>query len=484
MSEEGKRHSSNASSASNASVVHSQSDDAGVRAMGYAPELSRNRSLFTLTFQLLAMTAIPYGEGAPLINAIYGGGQLTIFVGWIANQSRTTVAVVLSYISGWLMLLSNWIVCLSINFGFASILSAVITLHTDGFELQPWHQLLIFYALCLVSLAIVILWNKFLPMLDTIATVWNLATLIIFLIALSASANSGRQSASHALGYYDNSISGWGGFSFFIGMLPPAYTFCAIGLISSMAEEVEKPAIKVPTAMSIIIPISTIAGLMFILPICVTMPPLEEILLAPGGQALPYIIYRVMNTAAGSAALNALLLITVFFCSTAVTVPASRYTYAFARDNAMPGAALWSKIDPNLGVPANALYLMTAFQMILGLISLGNSTAFTAFVSMTTIALQVSYGIPIAISMWYRRSNVKRAQWKLPNIIGWIVNTIAIIWISFECVLFSMPVTKVISSPGQMNYASVVLVGLGILVTMWYLLHARKVFQGPPHYNI
>lgn len=85
MSQEGKRHSSNASSASNASVAHSQSDDAGVRAMGYAPELSRNRSLFTLTFQLLAMTAIPYGEGAPLINAIYGGGQLTIFVGWIGR---------------------------------------------------------------------------------------------------------------------------------------------------------------------------------------------------------------------------------------------------------------------------------------------------------------------------------------------------------------------------------------------------------------
>jgi hypothetical protein len=85
MSKEGKRHSSNASSASNASMAYSQSDDAGVRALGYVPELSRNRSLFTLTFQLLAMTAIPYGEGAPLINAIYGGGQLTIFVGWIGR---------------------------------------------------------------------------------------------------------------------------------------------------------------------------------------------------------------------------------------------------------------------------------------------------------------------------------------------------------------------------------------------------------------
>lgn len=54
-----------------------------LNALGYTPELRRNRSLFTLLFQSLAIAAIPYGEGGPLISAIYGGGQLSIFVGWI-----------------------------------------------------------------------------------------------------------------------------------------------------------------------------------------------------------------------------------------------------------------------------------------------------------------------------------------------------------------------------------------------------------------
>lgn len=31
--------------------------------LGYKPELQRNRSLFTLLFQSLAIAAIPYGEG-------------------------------------------------------------------------------------------------------------------------------------------------------------------------------------------------------------------------------------------------------------------------------------------------------------------------------------------------------------------------------------------------------------------------------------
>ena len=51
--------------------------------LGYKQELQRNRSMFTLLFQSLAIAAIPYGEGGPLISAIYGGGQLSIFVGWL-----------------------------------------------------------------------------------------------------------------------------------------------------------------------------------------------------------------------------------------------------------------------------------------------------------------------------------------------------------------------------------------------------------------
>lgn len=60
-------------------------DDRELELLGYKPELQKNRSMLTLLFQSLAIAAIPYGEGAPLISAIYGGGQLSIFVGWIGT---------------------------------------------------------------------------------------------------------------------------------------------------------------------------------------------------------------------------------------------------------------------------------------------------------------------------------------------------------------------------------------------------------------
>lgn len=51
--------------------------------LGYQPELGRVRSLNTILFQSLAIIAVPFGEGTALTSAIYGGGQLPYFVGWI-----------------------------------------------------------------------------------------------------------------------------------------------------------------------------------------------------------------------------------------------------------------------------------------------------------------------------------------------------------------------------------------------------------------
>ena len=139
-------------------ITHGQHHDLdSLTALGYTPELQRNRSLFTLLFQTLAIAAIPYGEGGPLISAIYGGGQLSIFVGWIvvlildecvalslselASRYPTSAGpyywsfqiaksnkTVLSFITGWIWLIGNWTITLSVNFGFASLISATIAM--------------------------------------------------------------------------------------------------------------------------------------------------------------------------------------------------------------------------------------------------------------------------------------------------------------------------------------------------------------------
>ncbi|KAF8853432.1 putative amino acid permease [Acephala macrosclerotiorum] len=478
-------------------------------ALGYTPELRRNRSLFTLLFQTLAIAAIPFGEGSPLIVAIYGGGQLSIFVGWLvvmvldecvalslgelasryptsagpyywSFQIAKTNKTVLSFITGWIWLIGNWTITLSVNFGFASLISATVSMYHPDWAANDWQLLLIFYLICLCTFVICAFGNKFLPMVDTICAAWTGISIFIILIALSVKADVGRHSASYTLGHYDTSLSGWGGFTFFIGLLPAAYTFSAIGMISSMAEEVADPAIKVPKAMSLCVPVGGIAGLFFIIPICATMPALADILGAPSAQAIPYIFNVVMGSPGGGLGLMFLVLGVTAFCSISITVAASRCTWAFARDDAIPGAKLFSIVNKSLNVPVWALALTTIVQMLLGLINLGSTSAFTAFVSVGVIALAVSYAIPIALSLiWNRRKEVSQAKWNCGPVIGPIVNAVAVCWIGFEVVLFSMPTALPVTAI-SMNYASVVLVGFMAMSAVWYFIYARKVYKGPP----
>jgi len=333
--------------------------------LGYQTELTRNRSLATLLFQGLAIAAIPFGEGGPLISAIYGGGQRSIFFGWIiccclqqctvlslaelASTYPTSAGpyywsfqlaqrgkVILSFITGWIWLIGNWTIALSVNFGFASLLAGTIGMYHPDWSFENWQLLLVFYAITLSTFMICTFFNRYLPIVDTIIGAWTATSIIVILIALSVSAKSGRHNASYALNNYDESFSGWGGFTFFIGLLPAAYTFSGIGLITSMAEECHEPAVLVPKALSLAIPVGGVAGLMFILPICFTLPPLEGIIAAPAGQALPYIFREVMGSPGGGLGLMFLVLVLTWICSISITVAVSRTTWAFARDDGIP----------------------------------------------------------------------------------------------------------------------------------------------------
>lgn len=65
------------------------------------------------------------------------------------------------------------------------------------------------------------------------------------------------------------------------------------------------------------------------------------------------------------------------------------------------------------------------------------------------------------------------AHWKMPNVVGFAVNALAIAWIVFELVLFSLPTVLPVTAV-SMNYAIVVFVGFMALSAVWYAVYARK----------
>ncbi|KAK0777431.1 hypothetical protein LTR91_013043 [Friedmanniomyces endolithicus] len=431
--------------------------------LGYKTELARNRSLWTLLFQSLAIAAIPYGMGSRSfivqenwVIILVLDESIALSLGELASRYPTSggpsywsfqvapkYKVALAYITGWVWLIGNWTITLS---------GAYCSMYHPDFLMSDWQLLLVFYALCLFTFVICTFFNKYLPMVDTICAGFTALSIVIILIALSVSAASGRHSAAYTLGHYDTSFAGYGSFTFFIGLLPSAYTFSAIGMISAMAEECADPAVK------------------------------------------------VMGSPGGGLGLIFLVLVITLFCSISITVAASRCTWAFARDDAIPGAKIWAKVDERLGVPVNSLALVTVVQMLLGLINLGSSSAFTAFVSVGVQALALAYGIPIGISLFCGRKEVNKARWNLGQTLGTIVNVLALVWIAFELVLFSMPTALPIEghlSHHELRLGSTsaplpipsqsstdpehqVLVGFGAIAALWYAIYSRKSYNGPP----
>ena len=73
----------------------------------------------------------------------------------------------------------------------------------------------------------------------------------------------------------------------------------------------------------------------------------------------------------------------------------SRLTWAFARDKGLPFSDTFSYVHPTLKIPINSLLLVGFVCCLLALINIASSAAFNALISLPTIALYISYFIPI-----------------------------------------------------------------------------------------
>jgi amino acid transporter len=196
-------------------------------------------------------------------------------------------------------------------------------------------------------------------------------------------------------------------------------------MIRSMCEEVQQPSIQVPKAMVATIVINTIAGLLFLIPLVVVIPDLADLIALPSGQPVPTILKSAVGSSGGAFGLLVPLLVLAIICGVGCTTAASRCTWAFARDGAIPGAKWWKHVDRRLNIPLNAMMLSMAVQIVLGVIYFGSVAAFNAFSGVGVIFLTVSYACPIAVSLLGGRTHIKNGQFNL-GVVGLVCNVIAL----------------------------------------------------------
>lgn len=248
-------------------------------------------------------------------------------------------------------------------------------------------------------------------------------------------------------------------------------------MVASMCEEVQNPEREVPKAMVLSVAAAGVTGVIYLIPLLFVLPDVSLLLGVANGQP----IGLLFSTATGSKAAGFVLLLLIigilFFAGVGALTAASRCTYALARDGAIPGFNIWSKVNLNLGLPLNALFLSAAVDCLLGCIYFGSSAAFNSFTGVATICLSTSYCVPVLVNMVRGRKATKHSPYPLKRI-GYAVNSVCIVWIFFAVVIFCMPVAIPVT-PSSMNYASVVFAGFACISVAWYFAHARKNFKGP-----
>lgn len=226
-------------------------------------------------------------------------------------------------------------------------------------------------------------------------------------------AKGGRHSGEYVFGHFETQ-SGWpDGWSFCVGLLHGGYATSSTGMIISMCEEVHKPATQVPKAMVGTVILNLFAGLIFLIPLVFVLPDIEMLNALNNGQPVPTIIKEAVGSAEGAIALLMPLMVLALMCGIGCTTAASRCTWAFARDGAVPGAKWWRVVNTKLDLPLNAMMLSMVVQILLGLIYFGSAEAFNAFSGVGVICLTAAYAAPIAISVAGGRKEVSTAKFNL-----------------------------------------------------------------------
>jgi len=148
--------------------------------------------------------------------------------------------------------------------------------------------------------------------------------------------------------------------------------------------------------------------------------------------------------------------------------------YAFSRDGAVPGHNLWHKLNRGR-TPRNAILLSAVCAFILAVPTVVDFVAYVAVTSIAVIGLYIAYAIPIFLRQFapdFKTGPWHLGAWSRP--IGWI----AVIWVAFISVLFMLPTATPITLT-NFNYSPVAVLGVIVLVTIWWLASARKWFKGP-----
>jgi amino acid transporter len=407
------------------------------------------------------------------------------------------------FFTGWLNLIGLVAVTAGVAYGCATFIDLTISTFSESFAAD--YSLTRVFIIFVVVLALASVLNIFsshlMAVMNNVSVWWHVAGAAI-IVAILILVPDQHQSFSYVFterfnnsGYGDGSTSNFG-FWFAIvpfGFLLTQYTITGFDACAHLSEETAEASKAAAKGIWRSIFYSVLGGYILLLCVVFAIPDnaqgQPDNALAGGGVAGIFVESLGTNWA------TLVLFISAsaqFFCATSCMTSASRMTYAFSRDGAIPGSHRWSALTANR-VPANAVMLVGVAAAVLTLPALIEvdvngvpvPLAFYAVTSIAVIGLYLAFAIPIWLR-WRHGDKFEVGSWNNGSKYKWM-NPIAVAEIVIVSLYLMMPSTPA-ANPFRdefewkfVNYAPIVTLGALLLLVVWWQASAKKWFTGPKH---
>lgn len=151
------------------------------------------------------------------------------------------------------------------------------------------------------------------------------------------------------------------------------------------------------------------------------------------------------------------------------------------------------KLSPSTSIPVNTIAITALISILLSLITLGSTVAFSNIVNLSIGGLYASYSIVCSLLLWRRlqgldpynpnlpmvsSETLQWGPWKVPGPLG-IANNIFACAYLLVMWFFSFWPGNVHVFAGSMNFSSVTFGGTVLFAVAWYLVQGRKTYAGP-----
>ncbi|KAJ8695534.1 hypothetical protein PTI98_008133 [Pleurotus ostreatus] len=307
------------------------------------------------------------------------------------------------------------------------------------------------------------------------ATVYIGATIAAIAALLVASRSNGVSTAD-AFTLLENN-TGWknDGWAFLLAFTAPMWCLTGYDAAAHISEETAGAARSAPIAIMTAVIFTEVFGWLFLISASYATTSVDDLL----ASELPLPMGQLFLNALGKKGMLAIwcLLISIQWVNgISQGVDASRVIFAFARDNALPGSRWWKQINPYTQTPVNAVWLVMACTIVLGLFGFSDA-ALSSLAGATVVGIYTSYGIPIFLRITSGRGKLKPGPFSLGKYYM-PIGIISVAWIAFVEVLLLFPYTEA-PAPIDMNYAIVLVAAVLLFASASWVLSARKWFTGP-----